>query len=85
MNYPVKNPSIVVFENTYRNADNQPVKNVLVNLPNGTVLKGGLWEVRSKNGLQYLSGSLQNSKEWQVLEKQLPTRSAKQEPEVDFG
>jgi hypothetical protein len=80
-----KKISIAVFENTYRSADNHPIKNVVVTLPDGTKLEGGLWNGRSKNGLEYQYGQLMPASEKAKYERKTPTRSANPEQEVDFG
>jgi uncharacterized protein (DUF736 family) len=85
--YTVKQPTIAVFENTYRSADNHPVKNVVVTFPDGTKFEGGLWEKQSKSGLEYLSGVLKpaEDKGSNQYERKIPTRSKPAEQEVDFG
>jgi hypothetical protein len=85
MNYPEKKIAIAVFDNEYRSADNHPIKNVVVTLPDGTKLEGGLWNSTSKNGLEYMYGVLIPASEKAKYSRKTPTRSAKQEPEVDFG
>jgi hypothetical protein len=68
--------SIVAFKNTNLEKNPKgPLRNVKITfnadvelaegtiIPSGTVLSGGMWGSTSKNGLQYLSGSLREQPE----------------------
>ena len=50
--------NIAVFKNTKRTKDNQPLYNVSIDMADGTKWEGGLWLKTSKNGTEYLGGSL---------------------------
>jgi hypothetical protein len=99
MAYDQKKIQIAVFENTRRKTDKHPVKNVVVTFPNGEKFEGGLWEKQSKNGVEYLSGTLATAQEreqsgYQSRDRAVPSRSAPSSSappaqdvheEVDFG
>jgi len=50
--------NISVFKNAKRVKDSQPLYNVKIEMADGTKWEGGLWLKTSKNGLEYLNGTL---------------------------
>ena len=76
--------NISVFKAKPSENPKAPLFNVVIEMSNGEKFRGGLWKKVSKNGLEYLSGTLEEDDGQGGGQRKAPASKAKQEDLVDW-